>query len=277
MTFSNNKIYNEDCRDTLKRMIKEKAKVDLVLTSPFYNAVDCNARSASNATKLDLRARYDVYLDQISNDEYIDFTVDLFKSFDKVLRKDGVVLWNLSYSDSNPMTVYNVISAIDYETPFTTADCLIWKKGSSFPAVNKTNRLWRVCEFVFVLCRKTELDTFRINKRKSSDNKTCGERYTPIPNLISAPNNDGQTTDLNRATFSTDLVTQLLKIYAFPKYIVYDPFMGTGTTAVAAKRLGLSYVGSEISKAQCEYAEKRLAHTAVQKFLIHPLEKNKHG
>lgn len=34
--------------------------------------------------------------------------------------------------------------------------------------------------------------------------------------------------------------------------------MGTGTTAVAAKRLGMKYLGSEISEKQCEYAEKRL-------------------
>lgn len=34
--------------------------------------------------------------------------------------------------------------------------------------------------------------------------------------------------------------------------------MGTGTTAVAAKKMGLKYVGSEISEKQCDYAEKRL-------------------
>ena len=40
--------------------------------------------------------------------------------------------------------------------------------------------------------------------------------------------------------------------------VVYDSFMGTGTTAVAAKRLGMKYLGSEISEKQCEYAENRL-------------------
>lgn len=43
--------------------------------------------------------------------------------------------------------------------------------------------------------------------------------------------------------------------------VVYDSFMGTGTTAVAAKRLGLKYIGSEISKNQCDYAEKRIRDT----------------
>ena len=40
--------------------------------------------------------------------------------------------------------------------------------------------------------------------------------------------------------------------------IVYDPFIGTGTTAVACKRLGLDCVGSEISKEQVEFSLERL-------------------
>lgn len=50
--------------------------------------------------------------------------------------------------------------------------------------------------------------------------------------------------------------------------VIYDSFMGTGTTAVAAKRLGLKYIGSEISKNQCDYAEKRIrdAYTSLKLF-----------
>ena len=42
---------------------------------------------------------------------------------------------------------------------------------------------------------------------------------------------------------------------------IIDPFMGSGTTAVACARMGLNCIGSEISKAQCEYAESRLVGT----------------
>ena len=40
--------------------------------------------------------------------------------------------------------------------------------------------------------------------------------------------------------------------------------MGSGTTAVACKELGLNYIGSEISKNQCEWAEKRLARVVFE-------------
>lgn len=41
--------------------------------------------------------------------------------------------------------------------------------------------------------------------------------------------------------------------------IVYDPFMGSGSTAVACQNLGINFIGSEISKEYCEIAESRLA------------------
>jgi len=47
-------------------------------------------------------------------------------------------------------------------------------------------------------------------------------------------------------------------IYAKPNANVYDSFMGTGTTAESCIIEKLNFVGSEISKAQCDFASKRL-------------------
>ena len=66
---------------------------------------------------------------------------------------------------------------------------------------------------------------------------------------------------MNKATYSTELCNKLLKIYAPEKGLIYDPFMGTGTTAAAAKELGLDYIGSEISPKQTEFANNRLKNT----------------
>ena len=63
---------------------------------------------------------------------------------------------------------------------------------------------------------------------------------------------------MNKATYSSSLCEQLLNIYAKEKATIYDPFMGTGTTAVACKRMGLNCFGSEISEAQCNYAKERI-------------------
>lgn len=43
--------------------------------------------------------------------------------------------------------------------------------------------------------------------------------------------------------------------------VIYDPFMGSGTTAVACKEMNLHFIGSEISAKQCEWAKNRIENT----------------
>jgi site-specific DNA-methyltransferase (adenine-specific) len=55
-----------------------------------------------------------------------------------------------------------------------------------------------------------------------------------------------------------DMFQYLIKTSTKLGDLVYDPFLGSGTTAVACKSLGRNYVGSEISKKYCKIAEERL-------------------
>jgi site-specific DNA-methyltransferase (adenine-specific) len=59
--------------------------------------------------------------------------------------------------------------------------------------------------------------------------------------------------------FPVELPSRLIKLYSYPNDVICDPFMGTGTTALAAKRLGRRYVGIDMSEEYCKYAENRLA------------------
>ena len=89
-----------------------------------------------------------------------------------------------------------------------------------------------------------------------------------LENFIEAKNNDG-VCKLNRATFSTELCEKIIDLYAPMKGLtVYDPFNGTGTTGVACKRLGMKYIGSEISDAQVKYSIERIeADDGIPKFV----------
>jgi site-specific DNA-methyltransferase (adenine-specific) len=55
-----------------------------------------------------------------------------------------------------------------------------------------------------------------------------------------------------------NLIKNILRHSSKSQATVFDPFMGSGTTAVACKELGRNYIGSEISKEYCDIAEKRL-------------------
>ena len=143
-------------------------------------------------------------------------------------------------------------------TNFAVIDTIIWKKKSGLPFPANGHRLCRNWEFVFVFARKWEMDTYENNRRVSSKSEKTGQiYYEAVYNFVDAANNDGKCS-LNQATYSSELCEKLFGIYCKPGWTVYDPFIGTGTTAVAAKKCGLHYIGSEISPAQCEYAKERI-------------------
>ena len=253
-------IYNEDCFDTMEDM--PIGQIDVVLTSPFYNT---NKKAGKHRTLKNTSVkkgqydyvRYDTHVDNMTDEEYCNFTERLFLEFDRILNLNGCVLYNLCYGAENTEGLFKTINTIITKTPFTVADVIVWKKSNALPNSCSSNRLTRIWEFVFVLCRKSEKHTFYCNKRIKSYRKTGQPAYENIFNFIEARNNDGSCA-LNKATFSTELCEKLLRIYARPCSWVFDPFIGTGTTAVACKRMGLNCIGSEISPAQVEYAKKRI-------------------
>lgn len=252
--FELNKIYNQDCLETLSTMKDNGVKVDIILTSPPYN----NSRSDVEDRSTDTYSnRYDIYTDSKTECEYCDWTVELFNKFDSVLVDNGVVLYNVSYGNEAPNTLWLMIADVISKTPFMVADVITWKKNSALPQNISPNKLTRICEFVFVMCRKSEYMTYTSNKPVTSIRESGQKMYGVVYNYISAPNNDGSCS-LNKATYSTELCVKLLNIYAKSASVVYDPFMGTGTTAVACKQLGHTYIGSELSPNQCEYAHNRL-------------------
>lgn len=239
------KIFNEDCFGNMARLEKEGFKADIILTSPPYNT----GRNDE---------RYDLYSDDMSTKKYANWSVRLFESYDKILNDNGVIIYNISYGSECPNDMYIAISNIIERTSFMISDCVVWKKSNAMPNSVSSNKLTRICEFVFIFCRKSEYKTYRANKPITSRRPNGQLMYGSIPNFIEAVNNDGAT-DLNKATFSTEFVEKMLDMYAIGEDVmVYDSFMGTGTTAVCCKQMGYSCYGSEISKAQCKYADERL-------------------
>ena len=257
------KIYNEDCLQTMKKINKAGGKVDLILTSPPYNT---GRPTTSERARNENECRYDIHIDNLSSDDYCKWCVDIFNKIDNLLVKNGVVLWNVSYG--NDVTgnkesiglVWLSIADIIRQTNFTVADRIIWKKKSALPNNTSKNKLTRICEDVFVFCRKSEIKTFNANKKVTSANSKGQNYYENVFNFVEAKNNDG-VCKLNKATYSSELCEKLLNIYARKNALVYDPFNGTGTTGVACIKLGLNYIGSELSEEQCKFSIERLNDT----------------
>ena len=249
------KFLNEDCFTTMHNITQQNHKVDIILTSPPYNT----GRTCKTQRSIDnYENRYDIHMDNMTETQYLDWTTELFNNYDKILIKNGVILYNMSYGNENPNIMWLTIAEIIKKTNFMVADCITWKKKSALPNNVSPNKLTRIVENIFVICRKSEYKTFQANKKVKSYSKTGQKYYENIFNYIEAKNNDGAC-KLNKATYSSELCEKLLDIYATPNCVVYDSFMGTGTTAIACYNKKLNCLGSELSEQQVAFSKKRLS------------------
>ena len=220
-----NTIYNEDCFETMKRMKNES--INLILTSPPYNMTKRKGGYADTG-------RYDVYNDWKTEEEYIDFTENLFNEFSRIVTMDGVVLYNFGYSIENPALPYKLVANIVENTDWRLVDTIKKKKKSGLPFPANRCRLSRTWEFIFVFAKQISMDDFYIDKGVASVSEKTGQKYYNVfYNFI---------------------------LYSGKDFVVYDPFMGTGTTAVGClkSKKHINYIGSEISEKQVKYSQERI-------------------
>jgi site-specific DNA-methyltransferase (adenine-specific) len=243
-----NQIYNQPNMETMLKM--PDSFIDGILTSPPYNLTS---------------KRKDVYynngysnLDGLTEEQYLQNRIEEFIQFQRILKDEGVILYNISYHNENPILPLLLITEVHKQTNLTVADMISWKKNHSIPFQTSPNKLSRIVEQVYVIVKKDKLHSFRTNKEVSKINQKTGQKfYKGYNNLIEAKNNDGIICEL-KASYSTELVSKLINIY-FPKpSVIYDPFSGIATTAVACKNNGLDYIGSEINEKFWKIGNDRL-------------------
>lgn len=237
-----NQLFNENNVETMAKM--PNSFINGIITSPPYNIT----------TK-----RKDVYYnngysdsDNLKQDEYLEVRTNEFKEFSRIIKEDGVICYNISYHNENPILPTLLISKIHNETDLTVADIITWKKSTSIPFQTSPTKLSRITELVYVIVKKDKLHSFSTNKEVSKINEKTGQKfYKNYTNLIEAKNNDGIKCKL-KASFSEDFVENLLNIYFPIDSIIYDPFMGIGTTARSCLKNNRKYIGSELDKEHYE-------------------------
>ena len=245
-----NSIYNENCLDTMKGM--QDSCIDLTVTSPPYDG-------------LRVYNGYSFDFDLVASELY------------RVTKQGGVVVWIIGDSTtkgSESGTSFR--QALGFkEAGFNLHDTMIWRKSNPMPKF-RSKRYFDVFEYMFVLSKgqpKTFNPLMQSNKRAgelydyTAKVKTKGkvrtkktfnindERYKDNIWECAVAKND---TD-HPAVFPESLIADHITSWSNEGDIVYDPFIGSGTTALAARSLGRTYIGSEISKEYCLIAERRLS------------------
>jgi len=258
-----NKIYCGDSFDIMKEI--DDKSIQLIVTSPPYNASirkDNHKYPGGN------------YEDSLTDEEYIEWSANIFKDYQRVLKDDGVVAYNMSYTTFSPSLPYLVIAKVLAETDFVLADTLCWKKKSAVPLAGHPNRLTRICEFVYIFVKKDSIDSFRTNKIVSSISVTGQKYFRTYYNYLETKNNDGST-EIHKATYSTDFVKYFIDLYSFEDDIVLDNFMGTGTSAIGCIDLNRKYIGIDMCQEYVDHSNERIANHTPDPTSIHTPEKVK--
>lgn len=136
---------------------------------------------------------------------------------------------------------------------------VIWAKRKAMPE-GRCRRPHRKHEGIYVLA-KSEKHKFRV--------------APPVPSVWDVQPDMNKTP--HTSTFPLDLPVKCIEASGIQNGIVLDPFMGSGTTAVAAKLLGLDYIGFELNKANAEVASERVRAQSVGLSLAVRLNENNTG
>jgi len=237
------------CGDTWETMNKlEEKSIDFIMTSPPYLASIRKDNHKYPGAKNQIK-------DNQSVEEYLDWMSDIFQQYERVLKDDGVLAFNFSYTTFNPSLPYDLINRVFNDTGLRIYDTVAWKKKSAVPLSGHPNRMTRIVEMVYIFAKHPK---FKANKLVKSVSKTGQKYFTAYYNFIEAKNNDGKV-EGHEATFSSDLAKYFIDLYSEEGDIVLDNFVGTGTTPYTAAKMKRRYIGIDLVESYCEHSRNRIS------------------
>ena len=243
-----NKIYNEDCMETMKRMPDNF--IDLMLTDPPYNTTACEWEYAINFKLL-----WKEWLRIVKpNGVFIftasqPFTTDLIMSNRAIFKYEIIwdkVVGNNPYAAKyQPMRIHENICVFYREQP--TYNPIKKKRELKNQRPNSRGEKANVKEYN---------DTVFGNRKNGYANDYDDTTVNPksIIEFMKHPNSIG----LHPTQKPVDLFRYLIKTYSNENNTVFDGYMGSGTTAIACIKEKRNYIGSELDEKYFETALKRL-------------------
>lgn len=153
------------------------------------------------------------------------------------------------------------------EIGFNLHDTMIYEKNSaSYPAHRKSTRYTQIFEYMFVFCKgRIKTHNLICDKRNkwAGYKDFSGKLKNPVPEFSPRNNIWKYTTSFNDKTnhpavFPEELAQDHILSWSNEGDLVYDPFMGSGTTAKMAILNKRNWIGSEISEEYCKIIERRI-------------------
>ncbi|HPZ32405.1 MAG TPA: site-specific DNA-methyltransferase [Methanoculleus sp.] len=261
-----NTIHIMDCIEGMRRL--PAGSVDVIVTSPPYN----------------IGKNYNSYHDRKPRQDYLDWMGDVAAEAARVLADDGSFFLNVGGKPMDPWMPFDVVQR--FRPHFMLQNVIHWIKSIAiekedvgdygritgdiavghYQPVNSPRYLSQCHEHIFHLTKngdvkidklaigvayqdKSNIGRWKAAKRDLRDRGNTW--FIPYPTIRSSLPHP--------TTFPVKLPEMCIRLHGCrPGLLVLDPFMGIGSTAVAAISLGVDYIGFEIDPAYREIAETRI-------------------
>lgn len=233
------------CENVLSTDKIPNESVDLIVTSPPYN----------------VNIKYNSHNDQITYEEYLEFSYRwLSRCFDW-LKEDGRMCLNipLDINKGGQQSVGADLTLIAKKAGFNYHSTVIWNEGNisrrtawgSWLSASAPYVIAPV-ELVIILYKK---QWKKINKKDSDITK---EEFISWTNGLWTFNGESKKRIGHPAPFPVELPRRCIKLFSYVGDTVLDPFMGSGTTLIAATLNNRRSIGLDIDIEYCALAKKRI-------------------
>ena len=238
------------CEDFLKTKSISPNSIDLIVTSPPYN-VDI---------------KYNSFDDQISYKDYLRFTKEWLTKAFELTKEDGRFCLNipLDKNKGGQQSVCADITNIAKEIGWKYHSTIIWNEG------NISRRTawgsWLSARAPYVIAPVEVIVVLYKNRwRKTSGSGKSDitkKEFMDWTNGIWSFSGESKKRVGHPAPFPIELPRRCIKLFSFVGDIILDPFVGSGTTLIAAYLNNRKGIGVDIDKKYCDLAIKRLKQEA---------------
>lgn len=230
-----NTVHVGDCLDIMRRMPDNTIKA--IVTSPPYNIKNSSGNGLKNGSggkwpNAELIRGYNKYHDQLPYDEYIEWQRECLTEMMRLLQDDGAIFYNHKWRVQKGL----IQDRSEIVKGFPVRQIIIWHRSGG---INFNPGYFLPNYEVIYLIAKPD---FKLMPKANSLGcvwRIHQERNNPHP-----------------APFPLELAKRCVK--AVGPGVILDPFIGSGTTAIAAELYGNSWVGIDLSREYARMAETRL-------------------
>ncbi|MCL1929255.1 MAG: site-specific DNA-methyltransferase [Treponema sp.] len=246
-----NTIINGSC--TNMKEIPDNS-LHLMITSPPYN----------------VSKEYD---DDLSLKEYLDLLEKAFSETYRVLINGGRACINVANLGRKPyIPLSDYISKMMIEIGYNMRGEIIWNKAASAsPSTawgswqSAANPILRdIHEYILIFSKGSYRRERTKDETLEKQNTISKEQFMEWTKSIWTMNAESAKRIGHPAPFPEELPNRLIQLYSFTNDIILDPFMGSGTTAVVAKKTRRNFIGYDINDEYIKLANNRVKYSTQE-------------